>query len=146
MKNKLGKQTFQFPLKPRIIGSCSIVGEKEGKGPMAKWFDIILEDDTFGEKTWKKSESKMLKQALLLALQRSGLEKDQIDSMLTGDLINQLMPSSFMARDLSIPFLGIYGACSIRSYVYSLVLVAQLELISQIQFLNHYYSCTNSRS
>jgi stage V sporulation protein AD len=112
MKNKLGKQTFQFPLKPRIIGSCSIVGEKEGKGPMAKWFDIILEDDTFGEKTWEKSESKMLKQALLLALQRSGLEKDQIDSMLTGDLINQLMPSSFMARDLSIPFLGIYGACS----------------------------------
>ena len=98
MKNKLGKQTFQFPLKPRIIGSCSIVGEKEGKGPMAKWFDIILEDDTFGEKTWEKSESKMLKQALLLALQRSGLEKDQIDSMLTGDLINQLMPSSFMAR------------------------------------------------
>jgi stage V sporulation protein AD len=46
MKNKLGKQTFQFPLKPRIIGSCSIVGEKEGKGPMAKWFDIILYDIT----------------------------------------------------------------------------------------------------
>lgn len=79
---------------------------------MAKWFDIILEDDTFGEKTWEKSESKMLKQAILLALQRSGHEKEDIDSMLTGDLINQIMSSSFMARDLSIPFLGIYGACS----------------------------------
>lgn len=112
MKNKLGKQTFQFPLKPRIIGSCSIVGEKEGKGPMSKWFDVILEDDTYGEKTWEKSESKMLKQAVLLALQRSGHEKEEIDTMLTGDLINQLMPSSFMARDLAIPFLGVYGACS----------------------------------
>lgn len=112
MKNKLGKQTFIFPLMPRIVGSYSIVGEKEGKGPMAKWFDLILEDDTFGEKTWEKSESKMLKQAILLALQKSGRDKEDVDTVLSGDLINQLMSSSFMARDLAIPFLGLYGACS----------------------------------
>lgn len=112
MKNKLGKQTLQFPFLPRIVGSYSIVGEKEGKGPMAKWFDMILEEDTFGEKTWEKAESKMLKQAMLQALQKSGREKDEIDTVLSGDLINQIMSSSFMARDLSIPFLGIYGACS----------------------------------
>ena len=112
MKNKLGKQTLKFSSMPRIIGSGAIVGEKEGKGPMAKWFDIILDDDTYGEKTWEKSESKMLKQSLLLALQKSGLEKDQIDLILSGDLINQIMSSSYMARDLAIPFLGIYGACS----------------------------------
>lgn len=112
MKNKLGKQTFIFPLMPRIVGSYSIVGEKEGKGPMAKWFDMILEEDTYGEKTWEKSESKMLKQAMLLALQKSGRNKDDIDSILSGDLINQIMSSTFMARDLAIPFLGLYGACS----------------------------------
>ena len=112
MKNKLGKQTLKFPSKPRIIGSYALVGEKEGKGPMAKWFDMILEEDTYGEKTWEKSESKMLKQALLLALQKSGIDQQQIDIILSGDLINQIMSSSFMARDLSIPFLGIYGACS----------------------------------
>jgi stage V sporulation protein AD len=112
MKNKLGKQTLVYPTKPRIVGSYSIVGEKEGKGPMAKWFDTILEDDTFGEKTWEKSESKMLKQALLLALQKSGRDKEDIDTILSGDLINQLMSSSYMARDLAIPFLGLYGACS----------------------------------
>mgnify|MGYP000937462596 CR=1 FL=1 len=112
MKNKLGKQTFLYPLKPRIVGAYSIVGEKEGKGPMAKWFDMILEDDTFGEKTWEKSETKMLKQAILQALQKSGRDKEAIDAVLCGDLINQLMSSSFMARDLSIPFLGLYGACS----------------------------------
>lgn len=112
MNNKLGKQTLQFKNMPQIIGACSIVGEKEGKGPMAKWFDMILEDDTYGEKTWEKSESKMLKQAILLALQKSGRSKNEIDTILSGDLLNQLMSSSFMARDLAIPFLGLYGACS----------------------------------
>lgn len=112
MKNKLGKQTFKFPSMPRIAGAYSIVGEKEGKGPMAKWFDMILEEDTYGEKTWEKAESKMLKQAILQALQRSGREKQEVDAVLSGDLINQLMSSSFMARDLAIPFLGLYGACS----------------------------------
>ncbi len=112
MKNKLGKQTFLFPLTPRIVGSYSIVGEKEGKGPMAKWFDMILEEDTYGEKTWEKSESKMLKQAILQALQKSGRDKENVDAVLSGDLINQIMSSSFMARDLAIPFLGLYGACS----------------------------------
>lgn len=112
MKNKLGKQTFIFPSMPRIVGAYSIVGEKEGKGPMAKWFDMILEEDTYGEKTWEKSESKMLKQAILQALQRSGRDKEDVDALLSGDLINQIMSSSFMARDLAIPFLGLYGACS----------------------------------
>jgi stage V sporulation protein AD len=112
MKNKIGKQSLIFPLMPRIVGTYSIVGEKEGKGPMAKWFDMILDEDTYGEKTWEKSESKMLKQAILQALQKSGRDKEDIDTVLSGDLINQIMSSSFMARDLSIPFLGLYGACS----------------------------------
>jgi len=112
MKNKLGKQTFVFPMMPRVVGAYSIVGEKEGKGPMAKWFDMILDDDTFGEKTWEKSESKMLKQAMLQALQKSGRDKEDVDAALSGDLINQIMSSNFMARDLAIPFLGLYGACS----------------------------------
>ena len=112
MKNKLGKQTISFPCMPRIVGSGSIVGEKEGKGPMAKWFDMILEEDTYGEKTWEKAESKMLKQAILMALQKSGRDKEDIDTVLSGDLINQIMSSSFMARDLAIPFIGLYGACS----------------------------------
>lgn len=112
IKNKMGKQTLVFSQRPRITGACAVVGEMEGKGPMAQWFDQILEEDTYGEKTWEKSESKMLKQALLLALQRSGREKEDIDTVLSGDLLNQLMSSSFMARDLSLPFLGLYGACS----------------------------------
>lgn len=111
-KNKVGKQTLVFNNRPKIISACSIVGVKEGQGPMSTWFDRILEDDTFGEKTWEKSESKMLKEAIVTALNKSGKEKTQIDTILSGDLLNQLMSSAFMARDLQIPFIGLYGACS----------------------------------
>ena len=112
VRNKQGNQTILFPRKPVILSAASVVGRKEGNGPLAQWFDIKLEDDTFGEKTWEKSESKMLKTAMTEALQKSGKEKNEIGAMLSGDLLNQLMSSSFMARDLHIPFLGMYGACS----------------------------------
>ncbi len=110
--NRTGKQTFVFHNRPNIIGAAAVVGEKEGQGPLSQWFDLILDDDTYGEKTWEKSESKMLKKAITMAMDNSGKTKDQMDAMLSGDLINQLMSSSFMARDLEIPFLGMYGACS----------------------------------
>ena len=106
------KQTIFFRNRPYITSSCSIAGKKEGDGPMANWFDICLEDDTYGEPTWEKSESKMLKTAMTEAIRKGGLQNDDIGAMLSGDLLNQLMSSSFMARDLHIPFLGMYGACS----------------------------------
>lgn len=87
-------------------------GEKEGEGPMRQWFDDCLRDDTYDEPTWEKSESKMLKTAMLEAIRRSGKSKEEVGAMLSGDLLNQLMSSSFMARDMHIPFLGLYGACS----------------------------------
>lgn len=112
IKNKKGNQTILFSNKPVILSTASVVGKKEGQGPLSQWFDTKLEDDTFGEKTWEKSESKMLKTAMTQALQKSGKSKEDIGAMLSGDLLNQLMSSSFMARDLHIPFLGMYGACS----------------------------------
>ncbi len=112
ISNKRGNQTIVFSNRPVILSAASVVGTKEGNGPLRQWFDTILEDDTFGEKTWEKSESKMLKTAMMEALQKSGKEKEEIGAMLSGDLLNQLMSSSFMARDLHIPFLGMYGACS----------------------------------
>ncbi|MCQ4637939.1 stage V sporulation protein AD [Anaerovorax odorimutans] len=112
IKNKMGNQTLTFSRKPVILSAASVVGKKEGEGPLSQWFDTTLEDDTFGEKTWEKSESKMLKTAMTEALRKSGRSKEDIGAMLSGDLLNQLMSSSFMARDMHIPFLGMYGACS----------------------------------
>ncbi len=106
------KRTFIFRNKPVITGAASVVGTQEGKGPLGHWFDVVSDDDTFGESTWEKSESRMLKTAVEEAVSKSGKTKDDIDVLLSGDLLNQIMSSSFMARDLEIPFIGLYGACS----------------------------------
>ena len=109
---KVGKQSIVFESKPYIIGRGTVVGQKEGQGPLGKEFDIVLEDDMYGQKSWEKAESKMLKEAMYKAISRGGINEKDIDVMLCGDLINQLMSSSFAARDMHIPFLGVYGACS----------------------------------
>ena len=101
-----------FPSGAWIRGRGTAVGKKEGEGPLGDCFDLVLQDDMYGEKSWEKAESKMLKDAMMKAVQRAGLKKEDMDVMLSGDLLNQLMSSSFMARDLHIPFLGLYGACS----------------------------------
>lgn len=111
-RKKVGAQTVRFEDKPYIIGRGNIVGVKEGEGPLASCFDEILTDDMYGEKSWEKAESKMLQEAMSKACRRAQLKKDEIDVMLSGDLVNQLMSSSFAARNMHIPFLGLYGACS----------------------------------
>ena len=109
---KIGNQSVRFAHRPYFIGRGNIVGQKEGEGPLAACFDEILEDDMDGEKSWEKAECKMLEGAMEKALQRAELTKEEIDIMLSGDLLNQIMSSSFTARNLHIPFLGLYGACS----------------------------------
>lgn len=109
---KIGAQTVRFDKKPYIIGRGNVVGIKEGEGPLGDSFDQVLDDDMFGEKSWEKAECKMLKTAMEKAMIRAQLEKENIDIMLSGDLVNQIMTSSFTARDMHIPFLGLYGACS----------------------------------
>jgi stage V sporulation protein AD len=109
---RLGKQTLRLATPPAIISHATVVGPKEGEGPLGGYFDIILEDDYFGEDSWEKAESKMLKEAVKHAIKASGRSNTNIDFMFAGDLLNQIVSSSFAARDLRIPFVGLYGACS----------------------------------
>ncbi len=112
MSNKIGKQTIKFDSKPSIISSYSVVGPKEDEGPLSDFFDLKIDNDLFDEKSWELAESKMLKEAISSAIENINLTANDIDFLLSGDLLNQLMSSSFAARDLKIPFLGLYGACS----------------------------------
>ncbi|MBE6030759.1 MAG: stage V sporulation protein AD [Clostridiales bacterium] len=112
MKSKIGNQTIEFEKRPVIAGMCSVGGTKEGEGPLKDDIDIVLSDNMYGEKSWEKAESKMLKTAMETAVKRAGLEVSDIDIMFSGDLLNQLMSSAFMARDMQVPFIGLYGACS----------------------------------
>ncbi len=105
-------QTVEFRNRPKIIGSYSIVGPKEGAGPFGSYFDYVMKNDLFGEKTYELAERKMFEQAVTGAIESAGLTASQINLMLAGDLLNQIISSSFTARDFSLPYLGIFGACS----------------------------------
>ena len=110
--HKIGKQTIKFDSPPSILSTACIVGPKEGEGPLAKHFDQCLEDEFWGEKTWEKAESKIIKETVNIAINKSELPSSSIDCCFAGDLLNQCISSSFGLRDLNIPFLGIFGACS----------------------------------
>jgi len=109
---KNGMQTVWFQNPPVIIATASIVGYREGEGPLGKTFDLVVQDTYYGEKTWEKAEQRMLQEAMQKALEKAGLQVKDIDFMLAGDLLNQIITANFTARVLGIPFLGLYGACS----------------------------------
>ena len=109
---RLGEQTIKLDNPPTITEVASIVGPKEGQGPLAKYFDQCLEDEFWGEKTWEKAESKIIKETVNLAITKSGVPASDIDYCFAGDLLNQCISSSFGLRELNIPFFGIFGACS----------------------------------
>ncbi len=111
-EKRLGKQTIQLQTPPSIISTYSIVGPKEGEGPLGKYFDTILEDEFWGEKTWEKTETKIEKECVSNVLSKVQLSSEDIHYLLAGDLINQCTPSAFGNRDTNIPFLGLFGACS----------------------------------
>ncbi len=110
--NKLGKQTIKFDNPPTISQTASIVGPKEAQGPMAKYFDQCLEDEFWGEKTWEKAESKIIKETTNMVIAKSGIASNEIDFCFAGDLLNQCISSSFGLREINIPFFGVFGACS----------------------------------
>mgnify|MGYP002550922051 CR=1 FL=1 len=117
---RIGNQTIQLDTPPTILETASIVGPKEGEGPLAKYFDQCLEDEFWGEKTWEKAESKIIKETVNTVIHKSGIPMNQIDYCFAGDLLNQCISSSFGLRELNIPFFGVFGACS--TFVESLCL------------------------
>ena len=109
---KKGKQTVAFANPPSIAGHACVVGKKEGDGPLAGSFDLIEQDDTFGEASWEKAESAMQKMALTAALDKAKQAASTMDYLFGGDLLNQCIGTGFAVRGQDIPFYGIYGACS----------------------------------
>lgn len=108
----IGKQTVRLGYPPSIAASACVVGQKEGQGPLARSFDFISEDSYFGEQSWEKAESTMLKQAFSLACDKAKLPPSDLNYIFTGDLLNQCVSSSFALRDSGVPHFGLYGACS----------------------------------
>ena len=109
---KLGSQTFALACPPSIAGWGSVVGKKEGDGPLGSQFDMVSQDSYFGETTWEKAESSMQRLALSHALEKAEQPAGALDALFGGDLNNQCIATSYAARSLNVPFFGLYGACS----------------------------------
>lgn len=109
---RIGMQTVKLENPPTILSTYSIVGPKEGDGPLKEYFDLILEDDLWGEDSWEKAESKIQESAIKAAVSDGGLSLKDIDYLFSGDLLNQIVASGYAARQLALPFFGLYGACS----------------------------------
>lgn len=111
-KRKSGAQTLVFLSLPRIKSAATVVGPLEGEGPLGSSFDTVYPDQLQDHKSWEACERAMMKEAVHLALKKGGVASQAVDFMLAGDLLNQIISCNFAARDLGIPFLGLYGACS----------------------------------
>jgi len=112
MLKKCGKRSVRFENRLTILATASVVGPKEGEGPLAAYFDRVAQDQLFDEDTWEKAESKFLRTAMETAIAKAGARKEEIDYVISGDLLNQSIGSTFGVRELGIPFFGIFGACS----------------------------------
>ena len=112
--------TLIFKNKPRIIATGTVAGPKECAGVVGKYVDKALQEDMFGESTYEKAECKMLSYAISRAIENAKAQESDVDMLISGDLLNQIISASFAARDFDISFLGVYGACSTLAEAYAL--------------------------
>ncbi len=136
---RIGKQSIKLDSKPKIISAYSVVGPKEGEGPLSEYFDLILKDDLNGQKSYEKAESSILYKAITECIKKAKIQETDINYLLAGDLLNQISSSNFAARDLDIPFIGLYGACSTMTESLSLG-----AMIMEAGFANYLLAATSS--
>lgn len=107
-----GRASLVYQSPPLVLSGASVVGKKEGEGPLGTCFDRIEEDSMLGKKNWEEAESELQTRTANLAIEKSGLNKSDIRYFFGGDLLAQLIATSFGSMDLEFPMFGLYGACS----------------------------------
>lgn len=112
MGKRLGRQTVALAEPPALRGWAAVGGKKEGEGPLKDCFDKLSEDPYFGEQSWEKAETRMLRDCFALACDKASLPPSKLDYIFSGDLLNQCISSAFAMRDTAVPYFGTYGACS----------------------------------
>ena len=112
MNQKLGKASMKLEQPVYIVSSASVVGKKEGEGPLGQLFDMVGDDDMFGCDTWEDAESSLQKDAVYLAMGKAGVKPEDLSFIFAGDLLGQSIATSFGISGYEIPLLGVYGACS----------------------------------
>ncbi len=109
---RLGMQTIALSSRPAICGSAAYAGKKEGEGPLGDQFDFVTKDELYNQDSFELAEKQLYLDAIRKAIRKGGTTPEDVQFLLGGDLLNQIITASFSARDLGIPFIGLYGACS----------------------------------
>lgn len=120
MGRMIGSSSISFDKPPFIIEGASIVGRKEGDGPLGKLFDVVEQDPMLGQETWEEAESLLQKEAIQKLLFKAGMSKEEIRYIFGGDLLGQLIATTFGILEFEVPFFGLYGACSTMGEALSL--------------------------
>jgi len=107
-----GHRTWIFQNKPVILSTGTVGGPFEANGEIAEDFDLLHEDLWLGEDSYEKAHKVLFEEAYYKALEKAHLEKEKVEFIIAGDLINQITPTSFSARTFDTSYLGIFGACS----------------------------------
>ncbi len=143
---RAGERSILFENGAYVSASACVAGKKEGEGPLGDTFDEIISDDLLGTDTWEKAESELFKKAVKVCTEKSGKMMDEIGALLAGDLNAQIISSGFAARELGVPFLGMYGACStmIESMLTGAVFVSSGAITPVIAAASSHF-CTAER-
>jgi stage V sporulation protein AD len=112
MAQRIGKYTLRLDSSPSVLGFAAVGSKKEADGPMAPYLDAINSDPFFGQRTWELAESRMQRDVAEIALKKANLSPSDLSVMFAGDLLNQCIASHYAAREIGIPFMGLYSACA----------------------------------
>lgn len=112
MAIRLGEQTIELSSPVRIMSTAAVGGKKEGSGPLKHCFDLLSEDSYFGQPSWEKAESEMLRRCMGRCIEKAPSRSPSPQCIVGGDLLNQCISSAFAAKDSGLPYFGLYGACS----------------------------------
>ena len=114
-----------------INDTATITGPYEGSGPLSKYFDKSYNDLYFNTKSWELAEIKLIEESIDILLNKVGKTKFDIDVLVSGDLLNQIVATNYAASSLGIPLIGIYGACS--TSVLGLIIASNMIEAKQVE-------------
>lgn len=117
---EIGKQSIPDGKPVYVESWASVVGKKEGEGPLVPFFDEIETDDQLGQDNWEEAESMLQQKAARLAIKKAGCCPEDIRIIFAGDLLAQSIASSFGIGELERPMYGVFGACSTMGEALSL--------------------------
>lgn len=107
-----GQSSWVFQKEPVILSTGVVGGPFEGQGKISNYFDKIFDDIWLKEKSFEKAQRRLFEEASQIAIQKSGVPEEKVNFFLGGDLINQISPTTFTAKTLELPYIGLFSACA----------------------------------